>query len=189
MLFPALSPPSFSLKKWLIWIDLIWSDLTWLAHTPLTIFIRYGYILWAQRDHWITQCKSKQCDPDPSSQCHHTSWFILQFCLELQRFGKYSSHSSWSPQPSARAHSERSSLRKLWFMKVSLTHAILLASLLRLLWLFYLEKCVIADSQYMSMLYIYRLEFEGSPLCLAKVNMRLGLVNFCPSTRMCDNNM
>ncbi len=29
----------------------------------------------------------KQCDPGPYSRFHHTSWFLLPFCLALQRVG------------------------------------------------------------------------------------------------------
>ncbi len=37
----------------------------------------------------------EQCDPGPSSRCDHISWFLLPFCLKLQRAGKCSPNSLW----------------------------------------------------------------------------------------------
>ena len=35
---------------YVIWLE----NLIWFAH-KLTIFVRYGFMRWAQRDHWIAQ--------------------------------------------------------------------------------------------------------------------------------------
>ena len=62
---------------------LIVVDSCWQANT-LGIFVRYGFMFKAKKAHWIGK-PIEQCEPGPSSRCDHTSWFLLPFCLELQR--------------------------------------------------------------------------------------------------------
>ena len=38
----------------------------------LAIFVRYGFMRWAQKDHWIAQGWYKQCDPGPSFSAYNT---------------------------------------------------------------------------------------------------------------------
>ena len=45
----------------------------WLAHT-FAIFARYGFVRWAQKDHWIAQGWSKQRNPGLSSLYEHFAW-------------------------------------------------------------------------------------------------------------------
>ena len=56
--FPSVSTHKYVVLLFLLAFSnhcrVIFFILIWLAHT-LTIFVRYGFMRWAQRDHWIAQ--------------------------------------------------------------------------------------------------------------------------------------